>query len=222
MTENMNETWKKIPGLETYYEISNLRRIKRLAREVTTKSGTTRKYKEKIIYSGQGNDQIRLVFDGKTESYSLNSLLYQTFPELFEIENLPGEIWKDCVGYEGWYQVSNLGRVKSLPREISYQNGKKVFRIGKLIGQFLDRKDKEAGYLKANLCKEGFSKQEFVHRLVALAHVPNPHPDKFNIPNHLDEDKQNNKAENLEWTDTRGNILYSKERARLRNLQQNP
>lgn len=102
------------------------------------------------------------------------------------------EIWKDIEGYEGKYQVSNLGRVKSL-----LKNGVNRERIMK------QQKDKD-GYMRIKLRKSKTQKLYGVHRLVAFAFIPNEN----NLPmvNHKDEDKANNFANNLEWCDD----LYNK------------
>lgn len=101
------------------------------------------------------------------------------------------EIWKDIEGYEKLYQVSNLGRVKSL------KFGKE--RILKAI------KGKD-GYLRISFCKERKIKTFLVHRLVAFAFIPNP--DNLPQVNHLDENKQNNISSNLEFCDAKYNINY--------------
>lgn len=105
------------------------------------------------------------------------------------------EIWKDIKGYEGRYQVSNLGRVKSLPRR------------GTICGERLLVSHKTAdGYLLVNLCKDGKGKNYRVHRLVAEAFIPNP----YGLPqvNHLNEDKKSNVVTNLEWCDAAYNSNY--------------
>ena len=105
------------------------------------------------------------------------------------IENLEGEIWKDVVGYEGLYQVSNKGRVKSL-------------HIQEKVLCNLD-----SGYYNTiNLFKDGKGKHYYVHRLVAQAFIPNPN----NYPqiNHKDENHYNNNVENLEWCTSKYNCNY--------------
>lgn len=102
------------------------------------------------------------------------------------------EIWKDCKGYEGKYQVSNLGRVWSI--------GSQKY----LKGSY----DKD-GYIQVYLtAKNGKTKIEKIHRLVALAFLDNPN----NYPqvNHKDKNKQNNCVDNLEWCDIKYNNTYSK------------
>lgn len=105
------------------------------------------------------------------------------------------EIWKDIEGFEGRYQVSNLGRVRS-------------FVVPEKAGRILKPAfDGKKNYLFVNLYKEGGSKQGInVHRLVATAFVPNPN----NYPqvNHINEIKTDNRAENLEWCTIKYNSNY--------------
>ena len=104
------------------------------------------------------------------------------------------EVWKDIEDYEGLYQVSDLGRVKAL-------NFK---RTGE--EKFLKQQTNYKGYLYVGLCKDGRQKFVRVHKLVAKAFVPNPK----NLPqiNHIDNDKKNNCASNLEWCTCAYNINY--------------
>ena len=104
------------------------------------------------------------------------------------------EIWKDIEGYEGLYQVSNLGRVKSLKASKI-----KSERIRKSYQQ-------SSGYISIVLCKNGKVTNHKIHRLVANAFIDNPD----NLPeiNHKDEDKTNNCVDNLEWCDSSYNKNY--------------
>lgn len=115
--------------------------------------------------------------------------------------NLENEIWKDVVGYEGLYQVSNLGRVKSLPRIV--KNGKIYRRVNERIMANLRAHN---GYIKAYLKRFGKGVNKSIHRMVAEAFIPNP----LNLPqvNHIDEDKTNNRVENLEWCTAKHNTCY--------------
>ena len=108
------------------------------------------------------------------------------------------ENWKDIVGYEGLYQVSDKGSVKS----IGYGK-ERILSPGKL----------QNGYLRVNLCKNGEKKNLLVHRLVAQAFIPNP--DNLPEVNHKDEDKENNSVQNLEWCDGKYNINYGTRNQRV-------
>ena len=111
------------------------------------------------------------------------------------------EEWRDIKGFEGKYQVSNTGKVKSLER--MKWNGKGYQKIPEKI---LEGVDDGHGYLHVNLCKDGKETSCKVHRLIAQAFLPNPN----NLPevNHKDEDKTNNCVENLEWCSRSYNINY--------------
>ena len=98
------------------------------------------------------------------------------------------EIWKDIEEYEGLYQVSNLGRVKSLRRNIILRQGI------------------TNGYKKVKLTVNSIHKDYYIHRLVANAFIQNP--DNLPQVNHKDEDKANNCANNLEWCTREYNINY--------------
>lgn len=104
------------------------------------------------------------------------------------------EIWKDIEGYEGLYQVSNLGRVKSMGNGNSNRSKEIIMKQTKNM----------KGYPMIILCKEGVCKGFSVHRLVATAFLPNPD----NLPqiNHKDEDKTNN----MVWVNEDGSIDYNK------------
>ena len=113
------------------------------------------------------------------------------------------ENWKDIKGYEGFYQVSNLGRVRSLERDIYCQNGTFHQHLKeKILVPVLDKD----GYQIVSLYKNRKMKTMKVHRLVALAFIPNPE-NKPQI-NHKDEVKTNNVVENLEWCTSVYNALY--------------
>ena len=108
------------------------------------------------------------------------------------------EVWKDVVGFEGYYKVSNKGNVRSVVRKDSI--GRK--RGGRKRKHFC----REGGYPEINLYKDGLRKQKLIHRLVAEAFIPNPK--SFLEVNHRDENKKNNCVENLEWCDARYNNNY--------------
>ena len=119
------------------------------------------------------------------------------------------EVWKEVKGYEGKYEVSNLGRVRSL-----FDNNGKRRHESRILKPCKDRD----GYLQVCLCKNGKGTCKTVHRLVATAFIPNP----LNLPqiNHRDEDKKNNfifldengnvvlEKSNLEWITQKDNCNY--------------
>lgn len=110
------------------------------------------------------------------------------------------EIWKDIQGLEGYYQVSNLGRVRSLKRLSS-----KIKRF--YGGNILIPQKTRKGYLQVCFSKYGaWVLTARVHRLVAEAFLPNP--DNLQEVNHKDEDKTNNRVDNLEWCNSMYNHLY--------------
>lgn len=117
------------------------------------------------------------------------------------------EIWKDIIGYEGRYQVSNLGRVKSL----NYNNTNKE--------KILKPKKESNGYLRVNLSKNGKAKMHSVHRLVAIAYIPNP--ENKETVNHKNENKEDNRVENLEWMTSYENNRYGTHDIRSASKQKN-
>lgn len=117
------------------------------------------------------------------------------------------EEWRDVVGYEGLYQVSNLGRVKGVARKVN-RNGHMV----SVPERFLNQNDNTNGYLRVSLSKSNHVKQVFVHRLVAEAFVDNPEGYKY--IDHLDNDRHNNKPDNLVWCTQSENIAAAYSRGR--------
>ena len=113
------------------------------------------------------------------------------------------EIWKPVTGYEGYYEISNMGRLRSLNREVVRSDGVLHSYKGIII-TLIPNTD---GYLQAKLCVGGVYKTIRVHRLVAEHFIPNPN--KLPEVNHIDCNRQNNKVENLEWTDHISNVQYS-------------
>lgn len=124
------------------------------------------------------------------------------------------EIWKDIPGYEGVYQASTFGRISS----ISHYQGRwnKVYTRKRrfILKQFFDKD----GYLSVSVSKNCRNVRSLVHRLVALTFIPNPNQ----LPqiNHKDENKANNRVENLEWCDNSYNQLYgtAPERKKIKML----
>lgn len=109
---------------------------------------------------------------------------------------------KDIEGYEGIYGITSCGRVWSYKR-------KKFLETGNING-----------YLIVGLYKNGVRKQYYVHRLVAMAYIPNPE----NLPqiNHKDENKTNNCLQNLEWCDSKYNANYGNRNEKVSNSKKIP
>ena len=110
------------------------------------------------------------------------------------------EIWKDIKGYEGLYQVSNMGRIKSLKRKVKNKNGYRIANE-KIIKPVLTDTCK---YYAVGLHKNKKRKTLLVHRLVAINFIPNPN--NYTEVNHKDENKQNNNVNNLEWCNHKYNM----------------
>ena len=128
------------------------------------------------------------------------------------------EIWKDIEGFDGMYQVSNLGSIKSL-----YNYNQIEERI---LSPYYN---KQTGYYMVNLCKNGKGKTYTIHRLVVKAFIPNP--DNLPFVNHKDENKLNNTVyinedgsvdfdkSNLEWCTNKYNINYGSCSEKMRNAK---
>lgn len=123
------------------------------------------------------------------------------------------EIWKDIPGYEDLYQVSNLGRVKSLDKYVNsaIKNNTKVLRKSQLLKIRINQ-----GYYEVTLTHNNKRKYCKVHRLVAQAFIPNPN--NLSQINHKDENPLNNNVENLEWCTAQYNCSYGN---RTKNIYNN-
>ena len=112
------------------------------------------------------------------------------------------EQWRDIAGYEGKYLVSSEGRIKSVDRVTRYSDGRTALIPGKALKPFHNH-----GYLRVNLSRENKRKNMLVHRIVAEAFVPNPNG-KPEV-NHINGDKTDNKAANLEWVTGSENMKHA-------------
>lgn len=120
------------------------------------------------------------------------------------------EIWRNIDGFENLYQISNLGRVKSLGNGNSNNSKERILKPGN-IGN---------GYLFVHLWKEGKRKKYLVHRLVASAFLENPN----NLPqvNHINENKTDNSVKNLEWCSSEYNCNYGSRNERMATIRKKP
>ena len=113
------------------------------------------------------------------------------------------EIWRDIKGFEGYYQVSNLGRIRGTDRIVGHRQGKtRLWR-----GNIKIPTTTQTGYLKVRLFKNGKSVTREVQRFVAEAFIDNP-MNKGQV-NHIDGNKKNNRVDNLEWVTPRENVMHS-------------
>lgn len=119
------------------------------------------------------------------------------------------EEWREIPGYEGAYEVSNLGRVRSVDRRIPSKNGSFAHRHGREITVYSLRK----GYFGVRLSNGHTAKNCSVHRLVANAFLPNP--DNLPCVNHKDNDPSNNRVDNLEWCTYKYNNIYGNRIAKM-------
>lgn len=118
------------------------------------------------------------------------------------------EIWKPVAGYEGLYEVSNEGNVRSL-KSGRWRNRRKILTPRKI----------DNGYHLVALCKDGTGKQMYVHRLVAQAFIPNPN--NLETVNHKDEVKTNNNVSNLEWMSHKDNNNFGTRNRRIAEARVN-
>lgn len=123
------------------------------------------------------------------------------------------EIWKDIPKFENYYQVSNLGRIKSKTRKVNVRIKNNNHRTVKR--QLITPAKTRDGYLKVSLSKDHKRYYFRVHRLVAQVFIPNPD----NLPqiNHIDENKENNRVDNLEWCDAKYNCNYGGRNSKIHN-----
>lgn len=115
------------------------------------------------------------------------------------------EIWKPIKDFEGKYEVSNFGRVRSLDHVRKTGSFGKYIQKGKLLKQYY--KDKNSKYLRVSLSSNGIVSKKKVHRLVAETFLPMV--DGKTLVNHKDGNKQNNCADNLEWVNHSENLIHA-------------
>lgn len=146
----------------------------------------------------------------RIQDYAVNSARWLSF------EDFEGEVWKDISGYKGFYQVSNLGRIKSVARFITDKDrpNRCIYHKGQIIKQYVDK----MGYYNLHLSINSKVSLKRAHRIVAETFIPNPN----NLPciNHKDETRTNNSVPNLEWCTHKYNTNYGTciERIRSKNL----
>jgi hypothetical protein len=125
------------------------------------------------------------------------------------------EEWKPVVGYEGYYEVSNFGNVRSVDREVRYKSSGTMIRRGRPM----KTNKNKYGYVDIHLGKEGIEKAHLVHRLVAMAFIDNPEQ-KIQV-NHKNGNKSDNRLENLEWATISENRLHAYKELKSENWLRN-
>ena len=196
-----SKNWRDVIGYEGFYRISNEGNILSLRENIYLKP----KQNRKLHY-------VRLSKDGVRKQFCVERLLEQHFSELYpvknkSIEDLPGEIWKDIRGFEGKYQCSNKGRIKTLSRD--YWAGRDYTCLRHIEEAVLNPVISKRGYLRVDLRIGSAEKhcQKWVHNLVARTFYDNY--DMSLVPNHIDGIKTNNCIENLELVTTKENVHHA-------------
>lgn len=213
----MYEVWKPIVNYEGLYEVSSLGRVKRLSRRFTTDSGHVAGFAEMIMTEGPDRHDVILYKDGKYRSLLVRSIVAEAFlgvPYGEAISHIDRDIsnskvsnlirtsefrnmdpnWRDIPGWEGEYQASRFGEIRSVDRYAKMKNGSLRYCPG--VVRTLDTSPD--GYYQLALYRNGKSQRTSnAHIFVAMAWIPNPE----NKPtvNHIDGNKHNNNIDNLEW-----------------------
>lgn len=113
------------------------------------------------------------------------------------------KIWKDVIGYEGFYEVSSIGNIRSVGRTVTRIDGVQYFKKSKLMSPCLS----SCNYLTVTLTDSASQKSVLVHRIVAMAFVDGF--DETLFVNHKDGNKLNNSVENLEWVTRKENVSHA-------------
>ena len=207
------EIWKDVPETDGLYQISNMLRVRSVGRNINDAPDSPTRVMNTRLLKGSKNRGYLVVgmfIKGKQKKLYVEAMAENLFPEIVKpIEDglsQPGEKWLPIAGYEGLYEISNMGRVKSLGWYVKGLK-RRWLRPKILDGSFV------SDYPKVELAKGGTVKTMLIHRLVANAFVPNP----LNLPvvHHIDENKANPRFDNLEWTTLGNNVQDWFDRRRL-------
>lgn len=122
-------------------------------------------------------------------------------------------MWKDVKGYEGYYEITETGQIRSKDRICVDSLGRRRFRKGEILKPDINA----CGYYRVTLAKDGKRKQRNLHRLIAEHFIPNPN----NLPqiNHKDGNKLNNDISNLEWVTVAENVIHAYEHGLINHVR---
>ena len=195
------EIWKPVKNYEGLYEVSNCWRLKSLPKQYIDRWNHVVVTKERMLSPSYrpehgGKYVCGLTKNEKTKQHYMHILVADAFNREIPFKNLNKEVWKSISKTP--YQISNMGRVRV--KRKTYNSTKATFTNFKII-----RPSNNGNYLFVKV-NDG-RRIGYVHRLVAKAFVSNPH--NYRVVNHLDGNKLNNKANNLEWTTFEGNSLHA-------------
>jgi len=206
---DQTETWLPIPGYEGFYEISNQQRVRSLGREAEHgRGGFKRKLAPKILKTSHNNGYLVAYLcppnrQRRAKIFYVEAAAANLFqrPKIELVDVKTGEEWRDIPGFVG-YQSSTFGRIRSLDRFVNTKQPRAAKRWTR--GGIMTLGINGVGYRKVELSSDGAVKTLSVHRLVALAFIPNPL--NLEVVHHKDEDRLNNRTENLEWVSGQKNI----------------
>lgn len=238
----MEEIWKPIKGYEGIYEVSSYGRVRSLDRHIVRKNDADYRLKGRVLTPKtykRHYAKVRLIIANVSDNeYHVHRLVADAFvenpkgfPNVRHIngdihdnraDNLEwcergdmseceqGEEWRPAPGHEGKYEVSNLGRVRSIDHYVSREDANALHH-GKMLKQYTDK----LGYKHVSMWNEEKMKRVAVHQLVAHAFVDGWFEGA--VPNHLDENPSNNRADNLAWVTQRENNNWG---TRIERVQQ--